>query len=327
MIVAMVAPRRRLSIPITRACFESARPRLAGCVKDFCTPFLRRAAARREGLPGAGSAPCSGSLGSSASGSVPPSSTWMAARPRLVMRSASGPLSSSRRQTGSEPRAWISSVNPSVKSLPTTLWAAPPFRFAASSIQRSSRCEAADRSTSWVSVSFMGSSVRLATALRAVTTKAPQWRESRRGRIPERGHATSSGEPHYRSARTEMPVLSGIILLLVSRRMDHGMILALGPARARQSLHYQSLLGFGALLAERTPDYESGGQEFESLRARHFGTKLVTPKPAVFALEAATSVRRSTLFDPKMRTSFVSTSTRWRVRGDGRGDSRHLRCA
>ena len=62
---------------------------------------------------------------------------------------------------------------------------------------------------------------------------------------------------------------------------------------------------------DRAPDYESGGQEFESLRARHFGTKLVTPKPAVFALEAATSGRRSTLFDPKMRTSFVSTSTRW----------------
>jgi len=39
-------------------------------------------------------------------------------------------------------------------------------------------------------------------------------------------------------------------------------------------------------------------QEFESPRARHFGTELGTPKPAVFALEAATSVRNSTLFDP-----------------------------
>jgi Arm DNA-binding domain len=51
-------------------------------------------------------------------------------------------------------------------------------------------------------------------------------------------------------------------------------------------------------------DYESRGQEFESLRARHFGTELGTPKPAVFALDAATSVRRSTLFDPMMRSSF-----------------------
>ena len=36
----------------------------------------------------------------------------------------------------------------------------------------------------------------------------------------------------------------------------------------------------------------------------HFGTELGTPKPAVFALSAATSVRRSTLFDPMMRSSF-----------------------
>ena len=42
----------------------------------------------------------------------------------------------------------------------------------------------------------------------------------------------------------------------------------------------------------------------------HFGTELGTPKPAVFALDAATSVRRSSLFDPMMRTSFASTSTR-----------------
>src|SRR5712664_2727675 len=46
-----------------------------------------------------------------------------------------------------------------------------------------------------------------------------------------------------------------------------------------------------------------GGQEFESLRARHFGTELGTPKAAVFALEAATSVRSSSLFDPMMRSS------------------------
>src|SRR5262244_1701841 len=38
-----------------------------------------------------------------------------------------------------------------------------------------------------------------------------------------------------------------------------------------------------------------------SLRARHFVTELGTPKPAVFALDAATSVR----------TAFASTSTRW----------------
>jgi hypothetical protein len=62
---------------------------------------------------------------------------------------------------------------------------------------------------------------------------------------------------------------------------------------------------------DRALDYESRGQEFESLRARHFGTKLGTPKPAVFAPGAATSVRKNTLLAPMMRTFFVSTSTRW----------------
>jgi hypothetical protein len=47
---------------------------------------------------------------------------------------------------------------------------------------------------------------------------------------------------------------------------------------------------------DRALDYESRGQEFESLRARHFGTKTGTPNIADFELEAATSVRRSTLF-------------------------------
>src|SRR5439155_8247662 len=56
---------------------------------------------------------------------------------------------------------------------------------------------------------------------------------------------------------------------------------------------------------------EGKGDTFESCQARHFGTKLGTPKLAGFALSAATRVRRSTLFDPMMRSSFWSTSTRW----------------
>src|SRR6266571_7396534 len=60
------------------------------------------------------------------------------------------------------------------------------------------------------------------------------------------------------------------------------------------------------LVRKNISNYESGGQEFESLRARHFGTKLSTPKAAVFALEAATSVRSNTLFEPMMRSSFAS---------------------
>jgi hypothetical protein len=61
---------------------------------------------------------------------------------------------------------------------------------------------------------------------------------------------------------------------------------------------------------DRALPSEGKGHTFESCRVRHFGTKLGTPKPAVFALAAATSVRSSTLFDPMMRTSFASTSTR-----------------
>jgi len=55
-----------------------------------------------------------------ASCGVPPS-TPMLTRPRSLMRSASGPASSSRRHTGSEPPAGTSSISPSRRSLPPTL--------------------------------------------------------------------------------------------------------------------------------------------------------------------------------------------------------------
>jgi hypothetical protein len=55
---------------------------------------------------------------------------------------------------------------------------------------------------------------------------------------------------------------------------------------------------------------------FNGIRVRGFilngaplrHTKLGTPKPADFAPDAATSVRRSTLFDPMMRSFFWSTT-------------------
>ena len=40
---------------------------------------------------------------------------------------------------------------------------------------------------------------------------------------------------------------------------------------------------------DRALPSEGKGQRFESSWVRHYGTKLVTPNPAVFALEAATS--------------------------------------
>src|SRR5512140_1674332 len=56
---------------------------------------------------------------------------------------------------------------------------------------------------------------------------------------------------------------------------------------------------------DRALDYESRGQEFESLRARHFA-RLGAPKPAAFALEAAMSVRSSSPFEPMMRSSWIA---------------------
>jgi hypothetical protein len=58
--------------------------------------------------------------GSSAGPLITSSSTRMAPRPFLVMRRERAP-SSVRRQTGSVPRDWISSMRPSVRSLATTL--------------------------------------------------------------------------------------------------------------------------------------------------------------------------------------------------------------
>src|SRR5215471_15926911 len=93
---------------------------------------------------------------------------------------------------------------------------------------------------------------------------------------------------------------------------DHGLALG-GCAKHKWKSDGCSDNKTAALVAQldRAPDFESGGRGFESLRARHFGTKLGTPNIADFALDAATSVRKSTLLAPVMRTSFASTSTRW----------------
>ena len=152
----------------------------------------------------------------------------MAARPRAVMHSASGPRSSLRRQAGSMLPAGTSSTNPSFRSLPIAFLARLPFGFPARSIAPSSRCAAADSSTSWVSVSLfadmIGISIRLGTASCAVTTEAPHWRHSRRGRI--RGgptalnHAATVTLCSHRKASHFWRML-----LLVSGPADHGMIL------------------------------------------------------------------------------------------------------
>src|SRR6266481_2441866 len=142
---------------------------------------------------------------------------------RAGMRSARGP-SSSRRHTGIEPRARTSSTSPSVRSLATTLPAAPPVSFGEGSRARSSRCEAADRSNNWVSVNFTGSSIRLATTIAAVTTEAPQWQCSRQGRIQPQGQAASSRRATLPVCFHRIASPFWIILLLVSGRPDHRII-------------------------------------------------------------------------------------------------------
>jgi integrase len=64
-----------------------------------------------------------------------------------------------------------------------------------------------------------------------------------------------------------------------------------------------------AVVTAQALDYESGGQEFESLRARHFRTKLGTP--AGTAPPPITS-RSRTVLRPMMRISVSSTST-WSI--------------
>src|SRR5258705_172383 len=81
-----------------------------------------------------------------------PITGWLGVR--VLPGTAIGPLSSSRRQTGSEPAARTSSSRLAQMSLSTAFRAASPSIFVGSSTPRSSRREAADRIMSCVSVSL-----------------------------------------------------------------------------------------------------------------------------------------------------------------------------
>jgi hypothetical protein len=73
--------------------------------------------------------------------------------------------SSSRRQTGAPSLARISLTSPTANSFDETFCAALPLRLLGIARQRSSRCAAALRITSWVSVSL----IVIALTLRAVS--------------------------------------------------------------------------------------------------------------------------------------------------------------
>jgi hypothetical protein len=114
-------------------------------------------------------------------------------------------------------------MRPRSISFLTTFCAAPPLRLGGSIAQWSSRCEAADRTIQWVSVSLVADMVGILRCCgatpRAVTTAAPL-----RHRAGGAGSRTSvtPGRRHYRSVRSRMPVLSATIFDAVFVRAGFG---------------------------------------------------------------------------------------------------------
>src|SRR6266567_4092501 len=135
------------------------------------------------------------------------------------MRNAMRQRSSSRRQTGRSPRARTASTRPRSISFWTTFCAAPPLRLGG----RSSRCEAADRTIHWVSVSLVADMVGILRCRGA--TLAPSPPQPRFGIEPagqDPGQAVTPGRRHYRSVRSRMPVLSATIFDAVFVRAGFG---------------------------------------------------------------------------------------------------------
>src|SRR5436190_7685033 len=87
---------------------------------------------------------------------------------------------------------------------------------------------------------------------------------------------------------------------------------ACGPALPRRKRSANDVRSAPVAQLDRALPSEGRGHKFESCRARQFGTKLGTPKPAVFALDAATRVRSSTLLEP-FRIDLDSLSERAQV--------------
>src|SRR6266480_3311155 len=130
--------------------------------------------------------------------------------------------SSSPRQTGRSPRARTASTRPRSISFLTTFCAAPPLRRDGSIAQWSSRCEAADRTLHWVSVSVadMVRILRCGGATLAPPPPQPRFGVEPAGQDP--GQAVTPGRRHYRSVRSRMPVLSATIFDAVFVRAGFG---------------------------------------------------------------------------------------------------------
>src|SRR5271165_6942260 len=134
-------------------------------------------------------------------------------------------------------------------SLSTTFRAASPLTFAGNSTPRSSRCEAADRMTSWVSVSLAIGILRSLVQRHAPPPPKPHLGHAAGGgRIPKRarrrnGHSTAPFADECQSFLDNLMAGLGRIGACNNPTAD--------PADSTVSI---------------APDFESGGQGFESLR-------------------------------------------------------------
>src|SRR5262249_25282644 len=142
--------------------------------------------------------------------------------PCLVMRSAMGPASASRRHARSEPLACTSSSSPVRMSLSTAFRTASPVTFVGRSTPRSLRPEAVDRMTPWVSVSF---DIGILHCVGAASLPPPPQ--------PHLGHAAGGAESRSasRARNSHTTALFAaecqsflIMLLLVFGKLDNGMI-------------------------------------------------------------------------------------------------------
>src|SRR5262249_14540781 len=146
--------------------------------------------------------------------------TPIASRPCLVMRSAMGPASASRRHATSEPLAQTSSSSPVRMSLSTAFRTASPVTFVGRSTPRSLRREAVDRMTRWV-VLTSGSSIALVRR-HCRHHHSPTSATQPAGQDPEARRAPGTVTLPLYSRPNASPFL--IMLLLVFGKLDNGMI-------------------------------------------------------------------------------------------------------
>ena len=162
------APIWRLKPPScgpSRRSLPSRQPPMAsGPPRPRCSTFPRRS---RRSMPSSG---CE--LSSLVATAFTPAAVSFSENAR--------PASSSRRQTGMLGLALISRTRSAARSLAASFCAAGRFRFFGMMRQRSSRCEAALKMTSWVSVSLTGEFIRIRLSVETALSPSPPRAPNRR---------------------------------------------------------------------------------------------------------------------------------------------------